>query len=334
ALARASMDRALELSPKHPQVQMALGMYYYRGYKDYDGALAAFAAAQEGMPSSAEPTEYVGYIRRRQGRWQESAADMEEALALNPMDSRLSQELGLTYNYLREYPAALQYLNRSIALMPGQIDSYIHKAETLWLQQGKTAASRMALEAMPATDHPAAAVQWFLLLIFERKFDEAIERLAPYPGDLLSHYSFTRPKSLLVAQAHTLAERSTLAREAYQAARIILEREAEKTPDDYRVHSALGLALAGLGLKEEAVQEGRRALEVYPLSHDAVFGLYPVVDLAYIHTASGNYEAALDQLEQLLAIPSLISMPLLKLDPRLAPLRDHPRFAKLPDPKS
>ncbi|MCZ6649227.1 MAG: protein kinase, partial [Acidobacteria bacterium] len=94
ALARASMDRALELSPKHPQVQMALGMYYYWGYKDYDGALAAFAAAQEGMPSSAEPTEYVGYIRRRQGRWQESAADMEEALALNPMDPRLSQELG------------------------------------------------------------------------------------------------------------------------------------------------------------------------------------------------------------------------------------------------
>ncbi|MCZ6834091.1 MAG: hypothetical protein O7F11_10130, partial [Acidobacteria bacterium] len=91
---------------------------------------------------------------------------------------------------------------------------------------------------------------------------------------------------------------------------------------------------AGLGLKEEAVQEGRRALEVYPLSHDAVFGVFPVLDLAHIHTATGDHEAALDQLEQLLSIPSLTSIPLLKLDPRFAPLRDHPRFAELLDPKS
>ena len=334
ALARASMDRALELSPNHPQVQMALGMYYYWAYKDYDGALAAFAAAREGMPSSAEPTEYVGYIRRRQGRWRESAADLEEAFALNPMDSRLSQELGLTYNYLREYPQALQYLDRSIALLPDQIDSYIHQVETLWLQQGETAAARVVLEAMPATDHPAAVRQWFLQLIFEQKFDEAIEQLERYPGDFLRHYSFTRPKSLLVAQAHTPAGRLTLAREAYQAARITLEREAESTPDDYRLHSALGLALAGLGLKAEAVQEGRRAMAIYPLSHDAVFGLYPMVDMAHIHAAAGNHEAALDQLEQLLAIPSLVSIPRIQLDPRLALLRDHPRFAVLVAPKS
>ena len=137
-----------------------------------------------------------------------------------------------------------------------------------------------------------------------------------------------------MAQAHTLAGHPTLAREGYQSARVILEREAESTPDDYRLHSALGLALAGLGLKEEAIQEGRRALEVYPLSRDAVFGIFPVMDLAHIHTATGNYETALDQLEQLLAIPSLISLPLLNLDPRFAPLRDHPRFAELLDSKS
>jgi len=181
---------------------------------------------------------------------------------------------------MRQYPEAQQYLNRSIALLPDQIDSYIHKAESLWLQQGETAAARVALEAMPATDHPAAARKWFLQLIFERKFDEAIERLERYPGDVLRHYSFARPKSLLVAKAH---------------------------------------ALAGLGLEEEAVQEGRRALEIYPLPHDAVFGIFPVADLALIQTVTGDHDAPLEQLGQLLATPSLTSIPLLKLDPRFAP---------------
>jgi tetratricopeptide (TPR) repeat protein len=317
------------LAPNHPQVQMALGMHYYWCYKDYDSALQAFAVAREGMPSSAEPTEYVGYIRRRQGRWREAAADLEAAFTLSPLDSRLAQEIGFTYNYLRAYPQAQEYLNRSIALMPDQIDSYIQKTDSIWLQQGETAAARMVLQAMPATDQPVAARQWFLQLIFEQKFDEAIDRIEHYPGDVLRHYSFTRPKSLLVAQAHTLAGHSTLARQAYQTARAILKREAELSPDDYRVHSALGLALAGLGLKEEAAQEGRRALEVYPLSRDAVFGVFPVADLALIYTTTGDREAALDQLEQLLAISSLTSIPMLKLDPRFAPLRDHPRFAKL-----
>jgi TolB-like protein/Tfp pilus assembly protein PilF len=334
AKARAAVDRALELEPAHPKVQMVLGVYYYWCHKDYDSALAAFAVAREGMPSSAELTEFVGYIRRRQGRWQESAADLEAAFALNPLDSRLSQEIGLTYNYLRDYPRAVEYLDRSIALTPDQIDSYLHKAESLWLQQGETAAARLALEAMPASDHPAVARQWFMQLIFERNYDEAIAYLQDYPVEILRHYSYARPRSLLMAQAHALAGESALAREEYQAARVVLQREAELSPDDYRVHSALGLALAGLDLKEEAAAEGRRALEVYPLPRDAMFGVFPVLDLALIYTAIGDHDAALEQLGQLLAIPSLTTMALVELDPRFAPLRDHPRFVQLLDGQS
>ena len=328
-LARAAVDRALELEPNHPQVQMVLGVYYYWCHKDYDSALEAFAVARAGMPSSAELTEFVGYIRRRQGRWQESAADLEAAFTLNPLDSRLSQEIGLTYNYLRDYPRAIQFLDRSIALTPDQIDSYMHKAESLWLQQGETAAARMSLEAMPASDHPATARQWYLQLIFEGSYAEAIALVESYPDEILRHYSFARPRSLLLAQAHALAGDSALATEAYQAARIVLEREVENSPDDYRIHSALGLALAGLGLNQEAAVEGRLALEVYPLAGDAMFGIFPVLDLALIYTATGEYDAALEQLGQLLAIPSLTTVGMIQLDPRFAPLRAHPRFADL-----
>jgi hypothetical protein len=58
-------------------------------------------------------------------------------------------------------------------------------------------------------------------------------------------------------------------------------------------------------------------------------GTYRIRDLAKIYTMVGEYEAALDEIEYLLAIPSLLTVPRLRLDPDFDPLREIPRFQKI-----
>jgi hypothetical protein len=118
-------------------------------------------------------------------------------------------------------------------------------------------------------------------------------------------------------------------REHYDSARALLEIRIEESAEDSRLHSALGIADAGLGRKGDAIREGKLAVELLPISKEAYRGAYRAIDLAQIYTMVGEKEAAIDELEHLLSIPSPLSVPLLRLDPIWDPLRDHPRFQQL-----
>ncbi len=127
---------------------------------------------------------------------------------------------------------------------------------------------------------------------------------------------------------HLMAE-PELAHASYDSARAVLENEVTQRPNDHRIHSALGLAYAGLGRKVEALREGKRGVELFPVSKDALVGPHRMWDLAMIYATVGEQEAALDQIEYVLSIPGRFSVQLLRLDPRWDPLRDHPRFQAL-----
>jgi tetratricopeptide (TPR) repeat protein len=120
-----------------------------------------------------------------------------------------------------------------------------------------------------------------------------------------------------------------LAHVSYDSARSILEQELDAHADDYRIHSTLGIAYAGLGRKEDAIREGKRGVELMPVSKDAFSGPVTVRDLAVIYAMVGQYDAALDEIEYLLSITGWWSVQNLRLDPIWDPLRDHPRFQGL-----
>ena len=294
-LAKQTVERALELAPNSPNVHFALGNYYYWCHKDYDRALEAFAFVQERMPSNLEVLEFVGFIRRRQGRWEEAAANLEQAVELNPVDANLRSELGSTYNFLREYDDALRSFNRAIALLPQQTSAYFEKVYTHWLK-GALDEARVTLERIPPTADPALDWYWFRQEIYEQRFEEALRRLEASPVELIFYFRLVRPKSLLTAELHDLMGHPEPAREAYERARALLEQEIRERPDDYRLYSALGLALAGLGRGPEAIRAGSKAVEIYPIFRDAVFGPRAVEVLALIYSRVGENELALDQI--------------------------------------
>ena len=114
-----------------------------------------------------------------------------------------------------------------------------------------------------------------------------------------------------------------------EEARKAFEAQLRASPDDPGRRAALGLALAYLGRKEEAIREGERGVVLDPISKDTAQGPYFQHQLARIYILVGEPEKALDQLEPLLKIPYFLSPGWLKIDPNFDPLRGNPRFQKL-----
>jgi tetratricopeptide (TPR) repeat protein len=119
------------------------------------------------------------------------------------------------------------------------------------------------------------------------------------------------------------------ARSAFVAARAEQEKIVQAQPDDSRALCTLGLIDAFLGRKEEALREGRRAVELLPVEKDALDGVCWVEYLAIIAGWVGDKDLAFEQLESIIRRPSPISYGSLKLLPFWDPLRGDPRFEKI-----
>ncbi len=199
--------------------------------------------------------------------------------------------------------------------------------------QGDTDRSRATLEEMPGEKNRNpifTCFTWFQQEFLEREYQPALDRLATTPSEYLVDQFWLIPTARLAGLAHGLMGESERSRQAYDTARILLEEEAKKRPDDHRIRSSLGIVYAGLGRKEDAIREGKLGVKLYPVSKDAFIGPFREEDLAFIYTLVGDYDLALDKLEYLLSIPSLtMSVPMLRLDPRWDALRDHPRYKSL-----
>jgi tetratricopeptide (TPR) repeat protein len=165
--------------------------------------------------------------------------------------------------------------------------------------------------------------------IFKGDFQHAIDRLVSWDRTLYQEqYNFI-PKTLLLAQIYGFMNRPESMKANYDSARIFLEGEIRTHPEDSRMHSSLGIAYAGLGRKEDAIREGKRGVELMPISNEHLRGAYRVWDLAKIYTMVGESEKALDLLQQILSMPSDFSIAWVRGDPAWAPLRNNPRFKKL-----
>ena len=135
--------------------------------------------------------------------------------------------------------------------------------------------------------------------------------------------------ALCLTQAYALERDSQMARAYAEEARRAFEEQVRAAPGDAQRRLCLGLALAYLGRKEDAIREGERGLALDPVSMDAENGPYYQHQLVRIYTLVGEPEKALDRLEPLLRIPAWISPGLLRIDPNFDSLRQNPRFQKL-----
>ncbi len=326
--AEQAFNRVLELAPEDPYTRLVEGAYHFFVHRSYERAVAEYARAEQLRPNDPLITEQQAYPLRRLGRFEEAAAKLDKTLELDPRNAGVARNLAETYCYLRRYRKAEAAVDLALAINPDWISAYGTKARVLLLRDASTAGARAVLDAMPGS---ASRGHWldYWLDLYDGHYGEALEGLAASSERWLGRPVYFRPKELLEAFTHSLRGEPALARSGYDSARAILQTELEENPDHAEMLSALGVAYAGLGRKDEAIRHARRATELMPLDKEPYFGLTHVEDLAWVYSLLGEIEPALGELELLLGRPSHLSWPLIELDPRWAPLREHPRYREL-----
>ncbi|MFB0565995.1 MAG: protein kinase [Candidatus Aminicenantaceae bacterium] len=327
-MARKAANRAFELASESSKIHLVLSYYYLWAFRDSQQALRELEIAEKGMPHNAEVMQAKAYIYELQGRFEEARDAFKNAFEISPRNASLPTELMFVYWYTRRYPQAIEAANQAIALAPDEVWPYLGKAFVYWSWKGKTEEARSALEAI-SKSHSWLPWAWFWQEMIDGRYREAIKRLSLTSGEWIRLKMFARPKSMLSAFAYELLNEPRLARRDYESAQLSLEAEIKKWPEDPRLHSSLGIVYAHLGRKENAIQMGKRAVELFPVSRDAVYGIPYAIDLAFIYTTLGEYEEALTQIEYLLSKPSWVSVSWLRHDPRWIPLLDHPEFKPL-----
>ena len=328
--ARAAAMEALRLQPNLPEAHLAMGFYYYYCERDYQGALKEFAIAKLSLPNSPEVYMAIGAIERRQGKWKESTANLEKAATLSPKDSWVLQNLGDNYYANKNFETAEKIFDRAIEAAPQSLGPRAEKANLAVAWKGDLSVMEKELTQLPAGVDPDGLVTFsrMQLLLLQRKFTDALALIKQSPQEIF-HYD--KPREFFEGAIYAFLNDKEKAVAAFERARPVAENALRESPDDASRHIILGLILAGLGQKEAAMAEGKRAVELLPESQDALEGPKMTVALAQIYAWTGESDQALQLLEHSLSIPNGVTIPFLRLDPMWDPLRSDPRFQALID---
>ena len=333
--ARAAADQALALQPDLGEAHQALGVYWYYGHRNYKEALQQLELAQKSLPNSAAVELYIGAILRREGRWNDAIAHMQRAIVLDPLSSLAVDQLAIAYQSLRRYVEADQTFIRAVAVTRDPTDELITQAYNTVLWKGDLAPLRAAVGSLTvgSADYSGNAWSIFMLGWWSRDYSAAAKVAEiDAQADLADNSNVTLPRRLYLAFASQAGGDSTKAQSLYAEVRTQMQTTLRQRPDDPDLHLALGFAAAGLGLKDEAIREGRKATALMSVTRDNYSGPGYLTWLAQLYLRVGENDQAIDTLREVLALPSsgvAISPELLKLDPVWDPLRKDSRFQKL-----
>jgi len=328
--ARVAAETAIRLQPDLPEAHLAMGFYYYYCERDYQGALKEFAIAKLSLPNSPEVYMAIGAIERRQGKWKESTANLERAASLSPKDAWVLQNLADNYYANRNFETAEKIFDRAIEAAPQSLGPRAEKSKLAFDWKGDLSVMEKDLAQMQPGVDPDGQVTLsrMYLLMLQRKFPDALALLRQLPQDV-SHYD--RPREFFEGVIYTYLNDKEKALSAFKQARPSAEKALRESPDDASRHVTLGLILAGLGEKNAAIAEGKRAVELLPESQDAFDGPKVAVHLAQIYAWTGEKGQALQLLDRSLNTPNGVTVSSLRFDPIWDPLRSDPQFQALID---
>ena len=326
--ARAAAEKAVALAPNRPEGYLALGDYERLIADDPNRALARYREAESRAPGNADVSSAVTVAEIRLGHWETGIDHLREVERLDPRSLISKRRLAMGFLFMRRYPEARESLVRGLSLAPTNLTLIEYDAMT-HVAEGDLAGARAALRAVPGeVDRTELVAQmartWHLVWVLPEEQVDLLLRLTPSAFD-----DDKGVWGLSLAQAYLLRGDGASARLHAEEARKAFEEQLLATPNHAQRRVSLGLALAYLGRKEDAIREGERAVELVPMAKDAFVGPSYQHQLARIYILVGEPEKALDQLEPLLKIPYVLSPGWLAIDPSFDPLRKNPRFQKL-----
>jgi len=330
-LAQAAIDSAFRLRPDSGEAHLALGWHLYWGYADHDRARAEVTLAQQSLPNNARVYELAGLIDRGERRWAEAIHNFERAYELDPKHGPHLVNLGTTYYWVKDYDQMTRVMDRIIAMVPDHKRPRLIRANIELEKRADTGPLRIVLEKIlskePGADKDPVVADWRLgLALYDRDLDAA--------GSLAAALPEKGGRDFSLGVVARLKGDAQAARAAFMRARTETEGALRVHPDDMDLLFRLGQIDALLGRKQEALSEGRRAMELAPKAQAAMFGSCPTEvcatrAFALLCARVGETDLALEQLEAVTKIPGGPSYGELRLDHMWDPLRGDPRFEKI-----
>jgi len=333
ALAEAAIEAASGLGPDAGETHLARAWNLYWGYLDYDGALAELELARRTLPNDPQILFLTGLIQRRQGRWEESTRTLQRAANLDPRNFGVLQNIEGNYGSLGRYAEQQRWLGRILALKPDDAVTKAILAEVDFQWRADTQPLHQTIDSVRA-ENPAALpsiVNWLLICALAEgnaaAAKNALIAADENPINLGDGVYCTHP--FMEGVIARMAKDDGKARSAFTEARAEQEKIVEAQANFGPPWCVLGLIDAALGHKEEALREGRRAVELLPVEKDAVRGPAMIKYLAMIAAWVGDNDLACEQLAVAARPPRVLTYGQLKLLPFWDPLRGDPCFEKL-----
>ncbi len=301
ALAEAAVQSAFRLRPDAGEAHLARAWNLYYGYLDYDGALGELEVAGRTLPNDPRLFLLKGVIERRQGRWEESIRNLERAVDLDPRNLFVLQQTSLNYFFLRRYRDEEAVLDRALAIAPNDVITRAERSLVELNWHADTRPVHQMVDSIQATNPsalPRIANPWLLCALGERNAVAAEEALNAFGENRpsLSSDNVYLTRLFVEGLVARMTKDQDKARSAFTAARAEQEKTVQAQPNYGPALCVLGLIDAGLGRKEEALREGRRAIELLPVEKDAMNGPAMIKYFAIIAAWVGDNDLACEQL--------------------------------------
>ena len=336
ALAEAALQAATRLRPDAAETHLARAEYLYYGLRDYAGALAELESMRRTLPNDPRVFELTGYILRRRGDQEDGLRNLQRAVELDPRNFNTLQQIALSYQGLGRYGEAIAALDRALSILPNNVQTRAARAAYELYWKGDTRPLHQTIDSILAQGASAIAPTadtWFHCAVAERDAAAAERALVALgDNDCWSESAIVLSRSFGVGFLARMTKDESRARTAFETARAREEKIVQAQPDYGPALCVLAMIDAALGRKEQALEEGRRAIALMPLEKDVDNGSLVLQYFAITAAWTGEKELALQQLEAGLRAPAasrVLSYGALKLLPFWDPLRGDPRFEKI-----
>jgi serine/threonine protein kinase/TolB-like protein len=332
ALADAAIDAAFRLRPNAGEAHLARGENLWRGHLDNDGAIAELGMAGRTLPNNSQVFEFTGIVQKWRRKYEEALRDLERAAELDPRNLYPLHQIAIIDDMLRRYVDGAAVLDRALAIDPNDAGTRIARARVDLEQKADLRPLHQMIDVVRA-ENPGAvsaiADNWFTCALAEHDANAAKAALDALGENTFGDDAMQFSRSVGEGFIARMVNDEAGARAAFSAARAEQEKRVQAQPNYGPAISILGLIDAGLGRKEEALREGRRAVELLPVEKDAINGIHMIENFAVIAAWVGEKDLACEQLAIATRLPGYLSYGQLKLLPYWDPLRGDPCFEKI-----
>jgi TolB-like protein/Tfp pilus assembly protein PilF len=327
--------QAVTLAPDLAEAHVALGLFHYYGFREYEPALTEFQRALELRPNYSLALQFVAFVHRRQGKWARTLDELKRSIDLDPRDPYVQGGLAETYVFLRRWMEGEDTARRALTIDPHEATAMRMLLLSSLNRSGNAQEPLRLLATFPPDDLLLPNTGMFDMVIgtrgqtfvLARDFNAALQACETGMAATTNAWQRFAAK----AGIRVLAGDVTGAQSDAEKARELLEARLREHPKDFRSLRALSWVYLALNRKSDAINIARQTLQLLPPEKDAVLGSGNLAALTEIQAQTDAATEAVQNLRKLLSIPAgeTISIARLKIDPVWDPIRNDPQFQQL-----